>query len=95
MVWLRPATQAPRGLPSPRRGAEENGKKEAETGGLRYGRFNRTANKRNSNNNNTDKDKTQHKPQKPQSCSPKQLPLHAPKPRVSSRRPASHHWNPA
>jgi len=34
MVWLRPATKVPRGRPSPRRGAEENGKKEAETGGL-------------------------------------------------------------
>ena len=33
MVWLRPATKAPRGRPSPRRGAEENGKKQAETGG--------------------------------------------------------------
>ena len=30
---LPPATKAPRGRPSPRRGAEENGKKEAETGG--------------------------------------------------------------
>ena len=33
MVWLRPATKAPRGRPSPRCGAEENGKKQAETGG--------------------------------------------------------------
>jgi len=33
LVWLRPATKAPRGRPSPRRGAEENGKKQAETGG--------------------------------------------------------------
>ena len=31
--WLPPATKAPRGRPSPRRRAEENGKKEAETGG--------------------------------------------------------------
>jgi len=30
MVWLQPATKAPRGRPSPCRGAEENGKKEAE-----------------------------------------------------------------
>ena len=30
---LPPATKAPRGCPSPRRRAEENGKKEAETGG--------------------------------------------------------------
>ena len=30
---LPPATKAPRGRPSPRRRAEENGKKEAETGG--------------------------------------------------------------
>jgi len=33
MVWLRLATKAPRGRPSPRRDAEENGKKQAETGG--------------------------------------------------------------
>jgi len=33
MAWLRPATKAPRGRPSPRQGAEENGKKQAETGG--------------------------------------------------------------
>jgi len=33
MVWLQQATKAPRGRPSPRRGAEENGKKQAETGG--------------------------------------------------------------
>jgi len=33
LVRLQPATKAPRGRPSPRRGAEENGKKEAETGG--------------------------------------------------------------
>jgi len=33
VVWLPPATKAPRGRPSPRRGAEENGKKQAETGG--------------------------------------------------------------
>ena len=31
MVWLQPATKAPRGCPSPHRDAEENGKKEAET----------------------------------------------------------------
>jgi len=30
MVWLRLATKAPHGHPSPRRGAEENGKKQAE-----------------------------------------------------------------
>jgi len=30
--WLPPATKAPCGRPSPRRGAEKNGKKEAETG---------------------------------------------------------------
>jgi len=30
MVWLQPATKASRGRPSPRRGAEENGKKQAE-----------------------------------------------------------------
>jgi len=30
LVWLQPATKAPRGHPSPRRGAEENGKKQAE-----------------------------------------------------------------
>jgi len=34
MVWLRPATKGPRGHPSPRWGAEENGKKQAETGGV-------------------------------------------------------------
>jgi len=33
MVWLQPATKAPRGRPSPCCGAEENGKKQAETGG--------------------------------------------------------------
>jgi len=33
LIWLRLATKAPRGHPSPCRGAEENGKKEAETGG--------------------------------------------------------------
>jgi len=33
-VWLRPATKASRGRPSPRQGVEENGKKQAETGGL-------------------------------------------------------------
>jgi len=35
LFWFRlpPATKAPRGRPSPRRGAEENGKKQAETGG--------------------------------------------------------------
>jgi len=33
LVRLQPATKAPRGHPSPRWGAEENGKKEAETGG--------------------------------------------------------------
>jgi len=33
MVWLRPATKATRDRPSPRWGAEENGKKQAETGG--------------------------------------------------------------
>ena len=35
LFWfhLQPATQAPRGRPSPRRGTEENGKKEAETRG--------------------------------------------------------------
>jgi len=35
LFWFRllPATKAPRGHPSPCRGAEENEKKEAETGG--------------------------------------------------------------
>jgi len=33
LVWPQPATKAPRGRPSPRRGAEENGKEQAETGG--------------------------------------------------------------
>jgi len=35
LFWFRvpPATKAPRGRPSPRRRAEENEKKEAETGG--------------------------------------------------------------
>jgi len=35
MFWFRlqPASKAPRGHPSPRRGAEENGKREAGTGG--------------------------------------------------------------
>jgi len=33
LVWLQPATKTPRGHPSPRQGAEENGKKQAETGG--------------------------------------------------------------
>ena len=33
LVWVRPATKAPRSRPSPRWGAEENGKKQAETGG--------------------------------------------------------------
>jgi len=32
-VWLRPATKVPRGRPSPRCGGEEDGKKQAETGG--------------------------------------------------------------
>ena len=47
LFWFRlpPATKAPRGRPSPRRRAEENGKKEAETGGSGYGQFNRTANR--------------------------------------------------
>jgi len=31
--WLQPATKAPRGRPSPHRGSDENGKKQAETGG--------------------------------------------------------------
>jgi len=31
--WLQPATKAPRGRPSPSWGAEENAKKQAETGG--------------------------------------------------------------
>ena len=48
-------------LSPPRLGAEENGKKEAETGGLGWGQFNRTANKGNSNNNDTDKENTQNK----------------------------------
>jgi len=30
IVWLRPVTKAPRGRPSPRWGAEENGKKQAK-----------------------------------------------------------------
>jgi len=30
LVWVQPATKATRGRPSPRRGAEENGKKQAE-----------------------------------------------------------------
>jgi len=34
MVWLWPAKKAPRGCPSSRWGAEENGKKQAETGRL-------------------------------------------------------------
>jgi len=33
LVWLQPATKVPRGHPSPRLGAEENGKKQAENGG--------------------------------------------------------------
>jgi len=33
LVQLQPAKKAPRGRSSPRRGAEENGKKQAETGG--------------------------------------------------------------
>ena len=33
LVWLQPATKAPRGRPSPCQGVEENGKKQAETGG--------------------------------------------------------------
>jgi len=33
MVWLWLATKEPRGRPSPRQGVEENGKKQAETGG--------------------------------------------------------------
>jgi len=33
MVWLRPATKAPRGCPSPGQGAEKNRNKQAETGG--------------------------------------------------------------
>jgi len=32
-LWLQPATKAPRGRPSPCQGAEENGKKQAESGG--------------------------------------------------------------
>jgi len=73
MFWFRlqPVTKAPRGRPSPRRGAEENGKKQAETGGSGYGQFNRTANKGNRNNNDTDKEKTQHKLHDPQSRSPR------------------------
>jgi len=43
MVWLRPATKAPRSRPSPHRRAEENRKKQAETGGSGQGQFNRTA----------------------------------------------------
>jgi len=31
--WLQPVTKAPRGSPYPCWGAEENGRKEAETGG--------------------------------------------------------------
>ena len=34
MVWLRPATKVPHGRPSPQPGWKENGKKQAETGGL-------------------------------------------------------------
>jgi len=34
MVWLRPAIKMPRGRPSPRRGVDENGKTQTETGGL-------------------------------------------------------------
>jgi len=35
VFWFRlqPVTKAPRGRPSPHQGAEENGKKQAETGG--------------------------------------------------------------
>jgi len=46
VFWFRlpPATKSPRGRPSPRRRAEENEKKQAETGGSGYGQFNRTAN---------------------------------------------------
>jgi len=33
MVWLQLARKAPRGRPSPRHSVEENGKKQAETGG--------------------------------------------------------------
>jgi len=33
IVWLRLATKAPHGRPSPRCGAEDNGKKQAKTGG--------------------------------------------------------------
>jgi len=63
LFWFRmqPATKAPCGCPSPRQGAEENGKKQAETGGSGQGQFNRTANKGNRNNNDTDKGKTQNK----------------------------------
>jgi len=64
------STKAPRSHPSPRRGAEENGKKQAETGGSKQGQFNRTANKGNRTKNNTVKEKTQHKPHDPQSCPP-------------------------
>jgi len=43
MVWLRPATKAPHGSPTPPPGAEKNGKKQAETGGSGQGQFTRTA----------------------------------------------------
>jgi len=88
VVWPQLATKAPSGSPSPRRAAEENGKKQAEIGGSGQGQFNRTANKGNRNNNDTEKEKTQHKPHNSESLSLGAPPLRAPKPRVSSRPPA-------
>jgi len=80
MVWLRPATKAPHGHPSPCWGVEENGKKHAEAGGSGQRQFNRTANKENRNNNDTDKGKTQHKPRNPETalldCRCRALPSH-------------------
>jgi len=70
MVWLWLAIKAPCSRPSPRRGEEGNGKKQAEISGSGYGQFNRTANKRHSNNNDTEKDKNQKNPHNPQSRSP-------------------------
>jgi len=89
-----PAIKVPRSHPSLHWGAEKNGKKKAETGGLGQGQFNRTANKGNRNNNDTEKGNTQNKTYHRESRSHR-LPPRAPETQVSSRRPAPPHRNPA
>jgi len=63
LVWLLPATKVPRGCPSPRWGAEENGKKTGrKLVGRDKGSLTEQQTKGNSNNNDTDKGNTQNKP---------------------------------